>query len=51
MLSPHFADVAIASAFLVRWCRAQRVEIADGSYRVRENEPAQRIGAAYHKTP
>ena len=36
----HFADVAIAGAFVARWCRAQRVEIADGLYRVREDEPA-----------
>jgi hypothetical protein len=47
----HFADVAIAGAFVARWCRAQRVEIADGLYRVREDEPARRIGAAHHKTP
>jgi len=47
----HFADVTMASAFVARWCRAQRVEIADGLYRVREDEPALRIGAAHHKTP
>ena len=47
----HFADVAIANAFVARWCRAQRVEIADGSYRVREDEPTPRIGAGHHKTP
>jgi hypothetical protein len=32
-------------------CCAQRVEIADGSYRMREDEPTPRIGAAHHKTP
>ena len=47
----HFADVAITGAFVARWCQAQRVEIADGLYRVREDEPARRIGAAHHKTP
>jgi hypothetical protein len=47
----HFADVAIASAFVARWCRAQTVEIVDGLYRVREDEPAPRIGAAHHKMP
>ena len=46
----HFADVAIASAFVARWCQAQRVEIADGVYRVREDEPTPR-GAGHHKTP
>jgi hypothetical protein len=47
----HFADVAIASAFVARWCQAHRVEIADGLFRVREDEPAQRIGTGHHKTP
>jgi hypothetical protein len=47
----HFADVAIASTFVARWCRAQRVEIVDGLYRVREDEPTPRIGAGHHKTP
>jgi hypothetical protein len=47
----HFADVAIANAFVARWCQGQRVEIADGSYRVREDEPTPRIGAGHHKTP
>ena len=47
----HFADAAIASAFVARWCRAQRVEIVDGLYRVRDDEPMPRIGAAHHKTP
>jgi hypothetical protein len=43
--------VTIASAFVARWCQAQRVEIVDGLYRVREDEPAPRIGAAHHRTP
>ena len=47
----HFADVVIAGALVARWCRAQRVEIVDGLYRVREDEPTSRIGAALHKTP
>ena len=38
----HFADVTIASAFVARWCRAHRVEIVDGLYRVREDEPVAR---------
>src|SRR5207253_149394 len=47
----HFADVAIGSAFVTRWCQARRVEIVNGLYRVRDDEPAPRIGAAHHKTP
>ena len=46
----HFADVVIAGAFVARWCKVQRVEIADGLYRMRDDEPAPRIGAAHHKT-
>jgi hypothetical protein len=45
----HFADVVIASAFVARWCRAQRGR--DRRWAVREDEPAPRIGAAHHKTP
>jgi hypothetical protein len=47
----YFADVAIAIAFVTRWCRAQRAETIDGLLRVREDEPTPRIGAAFHKTP
>jgi hypothetical protein len=38
MHSPiYFADVTIASALVARWCVAQRVEIVDGVYRVRDD--------------
>jgi hypothetical protein len=47
----YFADVTIASAFVARWCRVQRVEIVDGLFRVREDEPARRIAVTPHKTP
>jgi hypothetical protein len=47
----HFADVAIATAFVARWCQGQRVEIVDGLYRMRHDEPAPRVGAAHHRTP
>jgi hypothetical protein len=50
-LAIHFADVTIASAFVARWCRAQRVETVDGPFRVRDDEPMPRIGAALHRTP
>jgi hypothetical protein len=35
-LALYFVDVTIASAFVAHWCAAQRVEIVDGVYRVRE---------------
>jgi hypothetical protein len=42
-------DASIAGAFMAHWCAAQRVEIVDGVYRVRDDEP--RVGAALHGTP
>ena len=45
-----FADATLASAFVARWCAMQRVEIVDGVYQVRDDEPTPRIGAALHKT-
>ena len=50
-LAIYFADVTLASAFVARWCASQKVEIVDGVYRVRDNEPTRRIGAGLHKTP
>jgi hypothetical protein len=50
-ISVYLGDATIASAFVARWCRAQRVEIVDGLYRVRDDEPVPRIGAGHHKTP
>ena len=50
-LAGYFVDVTIAGAFVARWCVAQRVEIVDGVYRVRDDEPTLRIGASLHKTP
>jgi hypothetical protein len=50
-LAVYFADVTIASAFVARWCTSRKVEIVDGVYRVRDDEPASRIGAGLHKTP
>jgi hypothetical protein len=50
-LAVLFLDATIASAFVARWCVAQRVEIVDGVYQVRNDEPMPRIGAALHRTP
>ena len=46
-----FADATLASAFVARWCAMQRVEIVDGVYQVRNDEPTPRIGTALHRTP
>jgi hypothetical protein len=45
-----FADVTLASAFVARWCAMQRVEVVDGVYQVRDDEPTARIGTVAHKT-
>jgi hypothetical protein len=50
-LAVYFLEATLASAFVVRWCAVQRVEIVDGVYRVRDDEPKSPIGAGLHKTP
>jgi hypothetical protein len=50
-LAVYFLDAMIASAFVARWCAAQRIEIVDGVYRLRDDKPTSRIKAALHKTP
>jgi hypothetical protein len=50
-LAIYFGDVTLANAFVALWCSAQRVEIVDGMYRVRDDEPTPRTGAGLHKTP
>jgi hypothetical protein len=36
-LAIYFADVTLTSAFVAHWCAAQRVEVMDGIYRVRDD--------------
>jgi hypothetical protein len=50
-LAIYFLDATMASAFVARWCTAQTVEILDGIYRVRDDEPTPRTTASLHKTP
>jgi hypothetical protein len=38
----------IAAAFVARWCAGSAVEITDGAFRVREDQPARRIAAGPH---
>jgi hypothetical protein len=47
----YFGDVSIAAAFVARWCRAHRVEIVDGLFRVRDDEPTRRAATRDHKSP
>ena len=47
----YFRDVRLAGAFVARWCAAaQTVEVTEGAFRVREDEPA-RVRAPDHRTP
>jgi hypothetical protein len=50
-LSIYFLDATLASAFVTRWCVGDRVETAEGVFKVRPDEPAPRLGAAMHRTP
>jgi hypothetical protein len=49
--SIYFADVALAGAFVARWCAGYKVETSGGVYQVREDEPTPRIEATPHRTP
>jgi hypothetical protein len=46
----YFLDAVSAAAFVTRWCAGSRVEISDGVFRVRKDQPAARIAAGLHKT-
>ena len=50
-VSIYFLDATLASAFVARWCAGYKVETAEGVFRVRNDEPAPRIGAGLHRTP
>jgi hypothetical protein len=50
-LSIYFAEATLASAFVARWCAGYGVETAGGTFRVREDESAPRLGAGLHRTP
>jgi hypothetical protein len=50
-VSIYFREATLASAFVARWCAASKVETEGGVFRIREDEPASRIGAGLHRTP
>jgi hypothetical protein len=51
MPARYSTAATIASAFVARWCAGYKVETAEGVFRVRQDNPEQRIGAAHHRTP
>ena len=50
-IAVYFADATIAGAFVARWCVGHKADSTDGLFRVRDDAPTTRIGAATHKTP
>jgi hypothetical protein len=50
-LAIYFLDTALANTFVARWCLGYRVETYEGSFRLREDAPAERIPAPRHRTP
>jgi hypothetical protein len=50
-VSIYFLNATLASAFVARWCAGYTVETKDGVFRIRDDEPAPRIGAGLHRTP
>lgn len=44
-LAIYFVDAMIASAFVARWCASRKIEIVDGAYRVRDDEPTPADGS------
>jgi hypothetical protein len=41
----YFVDATLAGAFVARWCAANRVEVREGVFRVREDAPKARLPA------
>jgi len=50
-VSIYFLDATLASAFVARWCAGAKDETDGGVYRMRDDEPKPRIGAAPHRIP
>ena len=50
-VSIYFLDATLAGAFVVRWCAGSRTETDRGVFKIRDDDPAPRVGAALHRTP
>jgi hypothetical protein len=46
----YFLDATSAAPSCRAWCAGPKVEISDGAFHVREDQPAQRVPARPHKT-
>jgi hypothetical protein len=49
-VSIYFLDATLASAFVARRCAGSIAETKDGVFRIRDDEPAPRIGTGLHRT-
>jgi len=47
-VSIHFLDEALAAAFVSRWCVGSNVQISEGAFRVRGDQPTRRTVAGPH---
>jgi hypothetical protein len=47
----YFLDATTAAGFVARWCATSKVDIAEGAFQIREDEPVQRVPLKAHKTP
>jgi hypothetical protein len=50
-VSIYFIAATLASALVARWCAGSRIDTEGGEFRIRDDEPASRIGAVLHRTP
>jgi hypothetical protein len=46
----YFHNAPAASAFVSRWCIGSKVEVTDGAFRVRDDEPARPAVSGPHST-
>jgi hypothetical protein len=46
----YFLDAMSAAAFVGRWCTGSKIEVIDGAFRVREDQPTPRVTSGPHKT-
>jgi hypothetical protein len=46
----YFLDATTAAAFVARWCAGSEVEVSDGAFRVRDDQPVRRVVPGPHKT-
>jgi len=50
-ISIYFAEATLASAFVARWCVGSKLETTGGVFQLREDPPAERVGAGLYRTP